>query len=68
MTSEGRGDALTPIEHWRRHYIRHAHYGLTDVQRGWSSKKIREVLKAKWPARLAKNFFYAELLRRRHAH
>lgn len=40
-------------------------YDLTGLQRSWSRYRIRLVLNAKWPARAAKNYFYAELLRRR---
>jgi hypothetical protein len=39
-------------------------YGLTPLQQRWSTFKVRLVLRAKWPAKAAKNYFYAELLRR----
>lgn len=42
-------------------------YGLTPLQRNWSRFKLRHVLNSGWVARKAKNYFYAELLRRRHA-
>lgn len=43
-------------------------HDLTDMQRRWSSAKLRHVMRDKRYAIASRNFFYAELLRRRHRH
>lgn len=40
-------------------------YGLNSLHRSWSTAKIRQILNAKWPHHRAKNYFYAELLKRK---
>ena len=42
-------------------------YGLNDLQRSWSTARLRKIMRNKDYHRRARCYFYAELLKRRRA-